>query len=93
MAQFRIQDHGWGGRWTFERCEGNFGGVMHWRVIDTCDTKESAEDRLAVAEGRITEEESAKRWLKRKKQRKTTPLKDEELQSLYRLPLATCWKT
>lgn len=64
---YRIQ---WmyGDRWTFERFDGSAtGNQLLWRVVETCDNREYAEDRLAVAEGRMTKQEAGKRVLARQK--------------------------
>lgn len=60
-----------GGRTLFQRYEGFFGSSGHiWRHIDIIDCPLWAADRLAVAEGRMTSDECAKRCLARKRAKK-----------------------
>lgn len=71
VAKFRIQPY-LGGRFVVERCNDRsvYGDI--WRVIDFCDTEESAQDRLAVAERRMSRGEAARRFVARRKARKQT---------------------
>lgn len=70
-SRYRVQPI-YGTRWVLERSDGRSVGGEIWRVIDYCENEEIARDRLAVAVGRISREEYARRNLARRKARKQT---------------------